>query len=191
MRFGIHRHPFNTCVGWLMSSSHHERTRAVVESEPSLWPRASCCGGTHPILPRTGETAIVSTLGSPRQFSTRLSHGPEPCELDRRCLPPRRSAILGDKRLRMKEGKTPITANVVAAIHLPPPNSVAAANGDDMGSVMVFLKDGRCYDILDVGKHLLGESQWQEGFTVPGTPAWVREQGLSKDSDVADSNWGQ
>ena len=61
----------------------------------------------------------------------------------------------------MKEGKTPITANVVAAIHLPRPTCVDASNGDDMGAVMVFLADGRCYEIHDVGKHLLGESQWK------------------------------
>ena len=89
----------------------------------------------------------------------------------------------------MKEGKTPITANVVAAIHLPRPTCVDASNGDDMGAVMVFLADGRCYEIHDVGKHLLGESQWEEGFTVPGTPALRREQGLAKNSALADAHW--
>ncbi len=88
----------------------------------------------------------------------------------------------------MKKGKTPISSKVVAAIHLPPVPDRAAANGDDMGTIMVFLEDGRCYEVQEIDKHLFSECQWEEGFTVPATPAWHREQALPEGSALGDAH---
>ena len=91
---------------------------------------------------------------------------------------------------KMKEGKTPITSKVVSVIHVPPSSEHVAEDASQTGTIIVFLEDGRCFEIQEIEKHLLEGSEWQSGFSVPGTPAWYREELLAADSDfVEDAHW--
>lgn len=91
---------------------------------------------------------------------------------------------------KMKEGKTPITSKVVSVIHVPRSSAHVAEDDLYMGTIMAFLEDGRCFEIQDIDKHLLAGPEWQFGFSVPGTPAWYREELLDDDTDfVEDAHW--
>jgi len=91
---------------------------------------------------------------------------------------------------KLKEGRTPITSKVVSVVCVPHSPEHIGKDASHMGTIMVFLEDGRCYEIQEIKKHLLEGSEWQSGFSVPGTPAWYREELLADDSDfVDDAHW--